>query len=445
MSAESSVPPAIPCLVMSHGLDEINIASLRSMLESEAPLVIDVVHNPWPAEDGSFEAFCLEAIRQGRVNSFTRLDENISNNAVHLALAIDRERYLQSPYMIVTDCDVTAPPDAVLEELAILERHPHLFACGLRIDASRWPDGLHVKQDLVARFNTAAYEREDHILSGTGIWMSMFRTAELYRVLDLLDANGIRFIDGNLKRMAMVAFNQGWAATKRSMGRELNRERTDYDNRKSVSMSGFGAHSPEPQGSRFATWNHNVTSGGVRTDRDGSSRLEAPRLVEAAARVRGPLDEDSLVQSLLATETPLEVRATPHTRPHRGGTRIQLVAAGTAPHSLTGLPDDGSILYISTTDGEGPALPVFKRIDVGGLLNEVENRYAKAWFNGLIRLLTDDGCLVGELADPTRNPESWSPHGFAKLAKSRGWALDLSVEGDSRRFSISRCVQPASP
>ena len=98
----------------------------------------------------------------------------------------------------------------------------------MRLDASRWDDSLPPKKESLLRFNSDRFETEDYVDSATGLWATMFRGRELFSIVDAMVANGIRFTDGNLKLFGSLMFQKHWVATKRSIGRELNRERVDY-------------------------------------------------------------------------------------------------------------------------------------------------------------------------------------------------------------------------
>lgn len=432
------VEERIPCLVMSHGLDSINIESLRSIMTCDARLQVDVIHNPWPHEEGAFNSLCLGAMREGRINSYTSLDRNISNNAIHMALTRTRERYLAARYMIVTDCDVVAPAGLVSEQVGILERRLELFAVGLRVDPSAWPDSNPAKGVLERRFGAPSNLRDDHIVCGTGMWMVMFRTSELYQVFDLANANRLRFVDANLKRLASLALGKEWAATRRSVGRELNRESGDYEWRRSISMSAFGAYSPEPAGDKYAAWNHNLTSGGHVHLGSGSSRVEPVELVEALPRFRGSLEEDRLLRIIMAGGQHLSVTASQSFQPDQPGLQI-ILDQGSPVQSLTGLPGGRMVLHLGPIDAVGRQFPILNRVDVGSLMNHAESRFIKAWLGALVRLLTDGGVITGDMSDPTFHPQAWSQRGFEKTAAAKGWEIAVSASPDGRRkFCLSR-------
>ena len=86
--------------------------------------------------------------------------------------------------------------------------------------------------------------------------MTVFRSVELFAILDVLQANRRRLTDGNIKILGGLLFNKIGVATRRSFGREINRERSDYVDEKSKSLDAFAKFSPEPAGSRYALWNH---------------------------------------------------------------------------------------------------------------------------------------------------------------------------------------------
>ena len=165
---------SIPCLVLTHGRDDICEKSLASFIEGDTRFAIDIVHNPGAEENGSFLQAARNWVTAGRTRSLTVFDVNISNNAILLYLLANRDRY-ERDYVLLTDGDIVAPPGLVDEQVRIFQSHSHIFACGLRLDASRWDDSLPPKKESLLRFNSDRFETEDYVDSATGLWATMFR------------------------------------------------------------------------------------------------------------------------------------------------------------------------------------------------------------------------------------------------------------------------------
>ena len=365
---ETADPAEFPCVVLTHGIDEILQQSVASVIESDPRLRIDVLHNPSPAEDGTFVEFALAEVRAGRLRSFTRFDENISNNSVLLYLLANRDRYSNGA-VLISDGDILVPKGTIDEEINILNNHPDVFACGLRIDASRWSDSLPVKQNSFERFNTAKFEAADFVNSATGMWMTMFRGPELISIVDAMERNGVRFTDGNLKRFGAAIFQKSWVATKHSVGRELNRERHNYYSTKAESTKSFGDHSPEPAGSRYATWNHDIVSPATEWIDGVENRLEFGPLPSALPRFRGKLEDDPVASALASGELD-------HRRAYLINSMMNVVQPGlalvlTRDRCASGfrVDDQRSVLFISEIEEEaGPTIRAMAEIDFAGVL-----------------------------------------------------------------------------
>jgi hypothetical protein len=385
----------LPCLVLTHGRDAVNRESLDAILACDPRLQIHIVHNPSVLEDGSFISYARELVAEGRILSVTMFDKNISNNAI-LLLLLDNPELFDHDYLILTDGDVAPPPDLVVEQIAILSSHPEVMACGLRMDASRWSDALDVKADLLERYNSTRFETEDYVDTGTGLWMSMFRAAELRELLQILMANDIRLTDANLKLLGATVLEKKWVATKKSIGRELNREQPDYYDAKSTSMSGFAEHSPEPAGAGYATWNHDLVSEATEWKKSASRRVVYPPLRPARPRFRGALETDPVVIAMqsgaLTHETGYVIRHSSSAA--RPGLAFVLSSAR-RQSGIPFLPGARSILFVGPEDPEGPPLYGLDELDFGASLITWTAEQATALLQTFVRFVADGGIIKG--------------------------------------------------
>lgn len=413
--SERSGSATIPCLFLSHGIDEINCRSLASVVESDSRLSVDVIHNPSDAENGQFLEFARKSILDGSIRSLTTFDENISNNSIILYLLANRQRYSQG-FIVLTDGDILVPKGAIEEQLKILNDHSHIFACGLRIDASRWSDGLPVKSNSYERFNTAKFETADYVNSATGLWMAMFRGPELFAILDAMQRNRIRLTDGNIKQFAAAIFQKSWVATKQSVGRELNRERHNYYSTKAESTKNFGDHSPEPAGSRYATWNHDIVSPATEWLDGTERRIEFEPLPTALPRFRPKLEDDPVASALARGE--LE-----HRRAYLINSMMNLTQPGlalvlTRERCASGfrVDDQRSVLFISEIEEEaGPTIRPMNEIDFAGVLVGRSASQGRTVLGNLGRFVSDETVMKGVvyIAEAMRNQLRTGSSSFA--------------------------------
>ena len=404
MSASASPGDTIPCLILTHGRDDICRESLASIVESDPRFVVDVVHNPSSEEDGSFLRGVKDKVSAGVVRSLTIFDANISNNAVLLYLLANRNQY-ERDYVVLTDGDIVAPAGLIDEQIGILEKHSDVFACGLRLDASLWDESLPAKKEMLARFDTSRFATEDYLNTATGLWMTMFRGRELFAIVDAMMDNGIRFTDGNLKLFGSLLFQKNWVATKRSTGRELNRERIDYHDRKAISTSHFGDHSPEPTGSNYATWNHDLVAEATTWTAVDEVRQDFPALPPALARYRGPLQHDPLVKQIAsgAIKRPSAYVVKAAIRAIQPGLALVLTE-GKRQSGISVLPGDRSVLFIACEPEAGPQISGVERIDVSHWLITRELDDCLPIVRNLSRLLGGGGAITGLMfrAEPAR-------------------------------------------
>lgn len=385
----------IPCLILTHGRDSVNRLSLEAVLHCDARFDIDVVHNPSVLEDGTFTSYARELVANGRISSFTQFDENISNNAVLVFLLENLERY-SAEFVVLSDGDVVPPPGLVAEQIDILRAHSEVMACGVRIDATSWSDTLSVKADLVRRFNTSMFETEDFVDSATGLWMTMFRGCELRLLIETMVANAIRFTDGNLKRMGGILLDKKWVATKRSIGRELNREQPDYHDARATSTTVFGAYSPEPAGSRYATWNHDHVCQATTCRREEELRVTYPPLAPAAARFRDSIETDRVVVASQSGElTHALGYVTRHPSQARKPGLVFVLSRGRPSMGIPHLPGERSLLFIGPEDTPGSQLYGLDELDFDATLITWTAEEAKALLNLFARFIGSGGTVKG--------------------------------------------------
>ncbi len=429
----------IACQVLSHGIDDINVRSLESMIECDSRLKIDVAHNPYPEESGDFLKFASDQTASGKLRSLMVFERNISNNALQLALLRNRDRNLESKYIVISDCDILAPTGLIDEQISILENNLDLLVCGLRVDASLWDNSLPVKSELMERFNSDKFEMADHVASATGLWMAMFRTAEFYMLLDTIEKNNLRLTDGNLKSLGFAKFRKRWSATKNSIGRELNRERETYHVTKAVSSTDFGGNSPEQPGSRYSTWNHNLVSEAELQESDSKTKCKFDALRPAVPRFRSGIGDDPVIKEIQAGRLSPVTGKLVRTVPLDDRTDIFFVLVSGKPQ--TGIPylsDRQSLIYVSCSESVSAHLVDLLEIDVGRLLANMSICDASSLLNLLVSFISNDGKIVGWVPFLTLDTASEHFNVFALCALAEQLNLKLQLLGGPKNFSNFR-------
>jgi hypothetical protein len=292
------------CVLLAYGEPALCRQSLDSFLACGERLEIDVLENPHPQTGAGLRDHARTLLAQGHIRSYVQFEQNISNNAMSLHLA-SLKGSGDDEFIVLSDGDVLVPSGTIAEQRAIFANHPEVFACGLRVDASKWPDGLSVKAQLYERMNTPKHETGDYVNSATGLWCTLFRAAELRAALEFLDANRRRLTDGHLKFFGQHILRKRWVATKDSLGRELSREATDYGARKKVAQDQLAAHGPEPLSS-YGIWNHAKVARYTVHSRDTARIVDPAPLPPSVPRHREALATDVVIAAIANGELGFE-------------------------------------------------------------------------------------------------------------------------------------------
>jgi hypothetical protein len=206
----------IPCIVLVYKNLNVIASCLDFLLQYESRLAFHIIENA--SETTPFtSAYFTKLARWGRIQSYTLFEENITNNAADIFLRDHRE-IMDAPYVIFTDGDVVADDGWLDECVDILDRHPEVFCCTVRMDATKWPEPLKA-----AFLNYPRKEFDDYIEGGSGVWLCHFRGHELREVVDVLQRNGLRFRDAYLNHYARIFRGQKWVSTKTATAVELTR------------------------------------------------------------------------------------------------------------------------------------------------------------------------------------------------------------------------------
>jgi hypothetical protein len=129
----------IPCYVLVFHDAPTIAASLDWLAAWRDRLELIVLENPSEATGTAIRPDVEARLARGDVARYLLFDENISNNAFEVALAIDRGRWRDAPYVLLTDGDLVGGDGWLDEQVALLDRRPEVFACGIRLDMDNLP------------------------------------------------------------------------------------------------------------------------------------------------------------------------------------------------------------------------------------------------------------------------------------------------------------------
>lgn len=221
---EQTADVRVAVLPLFFGRTDVVRGCLEPLLAS-APGRFDIYAIENPSEDSEVNrALLLEHLEAGRIAGVYLPERNAVFNALLIALARDlfglAGRY---DYLVLSDGDVAVGPDPFREQQFLLEAHPQMSSCSVRIDIRKWSQASPYF-NAAMRFADAAAMAEEagqpYGVTGGGFWMRMFRTPEILRLARTFDRNGLRMRDSTIDRYFMTA-GMFPATALRSLGVEL--------------------------------------------------------------------------------------------------------------------------------------------------------------------------------------------------------------------------------
>ncbi|HSX23595.1 MAG TPA: hypothetical protein VLE74_00645 [Candidatus Saccharimonadales bacterium] len=157
---------------------------------------------------------------KGLIKRYYLFDQNITNNAYDVVVNKELKNIKKSPYVIITDGDLTSKnEDWLNEELEILRHNPDVFACGISLDKSNLPIATFPEaKDWIPpdkREETMFFE------TYTGLHLVLIRGRELHNFINWKDSNGLHFVDGVMHRYCYEVLHKKWCRTKNSVAYHL--------------------------------------------------------------------------------------------------------------------------------------------------------------------------------------------------------------------------------
>lgn len=271
----------VACLFLAYRNIDVIRKSLDSIINvglsrpDEYKLDIYVVENKTEHTDSIITPFLQDYIQRRLINGYLVFDENITNNALELAINGDFFPCSDYDYVIVTDGDLFVPQGTISEQISILTQCPEVYCCGLAVDYKRW--SAKNKLEKAANLEKESQEKRQldlpYLPMPAGFWFVAFKTIDFLALYKLASSNGIRMVDGHYQKLCRLIFRREWVQTKLSIGNELHREgqAVDYDGpviKKRVIQEFINAgHAEKDYGESL--YNHNKFSAGHVYDLNG--------------------------------------------------------------------------------------------------------------------------------------------------------------------------------
>ena len=254
----------VALLPLFYGRHDIVSGCLDALLRVREPIPFEIFAIENPSVHSSVNRpYLRAALGRGDLSALFLSDVNAVFNSLFCALLDDvfelRDRF---DYIVLSDGDI-APEGAFLaEEISLLEAYPKMSSVALQIDLSRWDtrDPSFAAGVLYgAEVQKAARSGRPYVVYGSGMWMRMFRTNELFKMLRDFDRNGFRLRDGQIDRY-FQAHDMFPACTLNAKGVELNRgpqfivDDTRHTDAEGALSAGAGFRN---------LWNHDILPSGV--------------------------------------------------------------------------------------------------------------------------------------------------------------------------------------
>ncbi|NEO57261.1 MAG: hypothetical protein F6K54_31860 [Okeania sp. SIO3B5] len=223
----------IACILLAFLNIKVVSRSLESVIEEKhriserIELDIYVVENYSIATESELSPYLSDLANKGIIFKYVKFLNNITNNAFDHAISTEMLDYNNYDYIIASDGDIEIPIGTIDEQLSILKNCHEVMVCSLQIDSTNWTQthGIANKgKALSEEIANLAKEDKPYILKEAGFWFLMFRSKELEKIVTFAQSNGFRVLDITYRRIVYFIEKKLWVMTKKSIGRELNRD-----------------------------------------------------------------------------------------------------------------------------------------------------------------------------------------------------------------------------
>lgn len=209
----------IPCYVLIFEQVDIIKRSLEFLAKSSDKIDLIIIENP-SQNTPEITKIVDKYGAAGQVKRYYLFDENITGNAYDVVLNQELASIRKSPFVLITDGDLTCKDTSWLdEELGVLKNHREVFAIGVTLDMSNLPLATFPSaKDFIPPIKQ---EYPDFNEGPTGGHLLMFRGAEFANFMDWKNKNKLFFVDSEMHRYCLDNLNKKWARTKKAIAYHL--------------------------------------------------------------------------------------------------------------------------------------------------------------------------------------------------------------------------------
>jgi hypothetical protein len=204
------------CVLAYYDFDTIR-QTLEFLSRYADRLDITVIENISKHTEGKMKPYLLDKLAAGDITKYVLLDENIAGSAMQVYTEFVYSDN-GSPYLLVTDGDLTVADPAWLdEELTILRTHDETFVCALDLDLSNLP--LHSFPEA-GSWVSHAVDRGNYLEGFCGAYLLLFKKEFFLDCLKFVRKNGLPFIDSSFHKYALQ-HGLTWARTKKAKAHHI--------------------------------------------------------------------------------------------------------------------------------------------------------------------------------------------------------------------------------
>lgn len=203
----------IPCYVVV--FDELSVIkpSIEFLVKYNDRIEIVVIENT-SGNTPNISAYINKLGKEGKLDRYYRFHNNIAGRAFDEVLSEEKKLINRSPYVILTDGDLSSDDTNWLdEEISVLKNNSDVFVCATDLDLSNLPtENFPIAQEWVPEPSLIT---SDYLEGVTGIHLLSFRGKELCDFLDWKQNNSTdRFHDSLLHNYCYSVLGKKWARTK---------------------------------------------------------------------------------------------------------------------------------------------------------------------------------------------------------------------------------------
>lgn len=203
----------ILCFVLVFDQYEIIKKSLEFLTSYSNQLDLIIIENPSP-KSGKIGSLIDRLGKQGLIKEHWLYEKNVTSFAFDNTLLQNLGRISKTPYVMVTDGDLTCRDKGWLKEELSIMRNPEVFACGISLSRSNLP--LKAFPEAESWIPDDISEHNKFYEAVTGGHLLLFRGKEFASFMVYKEKHGKKFVDGEMHKYCYDIIGKKWARTKKS-------------------------------------------------------------------------------------------------------------------------------------------------------------------------------------------------------------------------------------